>query len=106
MCLPNLVFDQKLYFPEDKIKLFYTPGHTIDSISVFDERDKVLNAGDNIGDTIKEIVPSIRYEKDAYIKSLQKYKELDVVACISGHNDILGKDVFDQITMTLQEGNL
>jgi len=34
--LPNLVFEKELYFPEDKIKLFYTPGHTLDSISVID----------------------------------------------------------------------
>ncbi|MCL2368896.1 MAG: MBL fold metallo-hydrolase, partial [Oscillospiraceae bacterium] len=44
VCLPNLVFDGFLYFPEDGIKIFHTPGHSIDSISVFDERDGVLNA--------------------------------------------------------------
>jgi glyoxylase-like metal-dependent hydrolase (beta-lactamase superfamily II) len=50
MCLPNLVFEDGLYFPDDGIRIFYTPGHTEDGISVFDEQDKVLNAGDNIGD--------------------------------------------------------
>ena len=34
MKLPNLVFENELYFPDDHIKLFYTPGHTIDSISM------------------------------------------------------------------------
>ena len=37
MCLPNVVFDGTLYFPGDKIKLLHTPGHTADSISVWDE---------------------------------------------------------------------
>jgi len=98
LCLPNLVFDESLYFPDDGIQLFYTPGHTIDSISVYDERDKILNAGDNIGDTIEEIVPNLEFEKSAYIETIQKYKALGVFACISGHNDILGADVFDKIS--------
>ena len=43
MCLPNLVFENAIYFPDDKIRIFHTPGHPIDSISVFDEEEKVLN---------------------------------------------------------------
>ena len=101
MCLPNLVFEEDLYFPDDKIRIFYTPGHTIDCISVFDEYDKVLNAGDNIGDTMQEIVPSLKTEKAIYMKSINKYKELNIDACISGHNDVLGKDVFDKIESIL-----
>ena len=101
--LPNLVFDEQLYFPDDKIKLFYTPGHTIDSISVFDEVDGVLNAGDNIGDTLEEIVPNIKAGHESYRKSLQLYKELDVNFCVSAHNVILGKDVFDEIEGKLSE---
>lgn len=101
LCLPNLVFDKLLYFPDDGIRVFHTPGHSIDSISVFDEQDRVLNAGDNIGDTVQEIVPTLYYEKDACMKSVQKYKELNIEACVSGHNDILGKDVFDKIESVL-----
>lgn len=97
MQLPNLVFDSELYFPEDKIRLIYTPGHTIDSISIIDEAEKVINAGDNIGDTMDEIVPSIYSEKGLYIETLSKYKELDFDTCISGHNVILGKDVIERI---------
>jgi len=97
MCLPNLIFDNCLYFPDDGVRVFYTPGHTIDCISIFDERDKILNAGDNIGDTMQEIVPSLKTGKDVYLGSIHKYKELDVTACISGHNDILGNDVFGKI---------
>jgi len=95
--LPNLVFDDELYFPDDKIRLFYTPGHSIDGISVFDEVDGVLNAGDNIGDTLEKIVPNLYSNVELYRKSLQLYKQLDVKYCISGHNVILGKDVFEKI---------
>lgn len=97
ICLPNLVFEKELYFPEDKIRIIYTPGHTIDSISVIDEEEKIINVGDNVGDTLDEIVPSIYCEKDLYINTLLRYKEMDFDTCISGHNVILGKDVIDKI---------
>jgi glyoxylase-like metal-dependent hydrolase (beta-lactamase superfamily II) len=41
MYLPNLLFEEELYFSEDKIRLFYSPGHTMDSISILDEKEKV-----------------------------------------------------------------
>jgi glyoxylase-like metal-dependent hydrolase (beta-lactamase superfamily II) len=98
ICLPNLVFENELYFPEDKIRLIYTPGHTDDSISIIDEEEKVLNVADNIGDTVEEIIPSIFGNKEDYIQSLEKYKRLYFDTCVSGHNVILKKDVFDIIS--------
>ena len=98
MYLPNLVFEKELYFPEDKIRIIYTPGHTIDSITVVDEEDKVINAGDNIGDTMDEIVPHLYCENSLlYMDTLLKYKEIDFDTCISGHNMVLGKEVIDKI---------
>lgn len=96
-CLPNLTFDTEIYFPEDKIRIFYTPGHSVDCISVLDEVDKVLNVGDNIGDTIEEIVPSLACDKSVYRESLLRYKELDFDTVISGHNVVLDKSVIDRI---------
>ena len=95
--LPSLVFENEIYFPEDKIRIIYTPGHTIDSVSVLDEEDKVLNAGDNIGDTVEEIIPGISAGKDLYIDTLLKYRDLDFDTCISGHNMVLGKEVIEEI---------
>jgi len=97
MVLPNVTFDQKLYFPEDKIRLIYTPGHTIDSISVLDEEEGVLNVADNIGDSLEELIPSLAVVKTEYIQTLLKYKELDFDVCVSGHNVVLDKSVMDQI---------
>lgn len=95
--LPDLLFDNELYFKEDHIRLFYTPGHTIDSISVLDEEDKVLLASDNIGDDEEDILPNI-YNKEIYLNTIQKYKGLDFDFCLSGHNTVLRKDVFDKIS--------
>ncbi|NLW79237.1 MAG: MBL fold metallo-hydrolase [Ruminococcaceae bacterium] len=95
--LPNLVFEQALHFPDDGIQLLYTPGHTVDCISVYDERDKVLNAGDNIGDTLDELVPNIETDKAVFAQTMRACQQLGVAACVSGHNVLLGPAVFGQI---------
>ena len=100
-CLPNLVFEKELYFPEDGIRLIYTPGHTIDSISVLDEKDGVINLGDNIGDTIDEIVPNLNCDKQVYAKSLGKLKDYGFDKIVSGHNVVLEKDTIDNILALL-----
>lgn len=101
MKLPNLTFEEEIYFPEDKIRIVHTPGHTIDSISVVDEVDKMINVGDNIGDSIDEIVPSIYGEKEEYINTLLRYNEMDFDSCISGHNIILEKEIINKILTTI-----
>lgn len=101
ICLPNIVFEKEVYFPDDKIRIIYTPGHSVDSISVIDEDEKVLHVGDNIGDTLDEIVPDIDCEKDIYIDTLLKYRDIDFDTCVSGHNVIVGKDVINKIMQVL-----
>ena len=69
----------------------------MDFISIIDEEEKVINVGDNVGDTVDEIVPFIDCEKGLYIDTLLRYKEMDFDTCISGHNVVLGKDVIEEI---------
>lgn len=97
MLLPGLTFNRDLKFEEDGIRLVFTPGHTEDSISVFDEWDRVLNAGDNIGDTPEEIVPSLECPKEEYIKTLKIYENMGFITCVSGHNEVMGCGVIDRI---------
>ncbi|WP_454055173.1 MBL fold metallo-hydrolase [Clostridium sp. Marseille-Q7071] len=101
MYLPNLVFEEELYFPEDKIRIIYTPGHTIDSISIIDEEEKVINVGDNIGDNMEEIIPSLCCEPKVYTNTLLKYTNIDFDTCISGHNVVQGKEIIDKILSKL-----
>jgi glyoxylase-like metal-dependent hydrolase (beta-lactamase superfamily II) len=101
MRLPNLVFEDGLYFPDDGIRIFYTPGHTEDGISVFDEQDRVLNAGDNIGDDMEHIVPELECEAEVYAATLWQYIDSDADVCVSGHNAVLGADIFERILAEL-----
>ena len=91
--LPNLVFEDELYFCEDKIRIFHSPGHTLDSISILDEEDHVLILGDNIGDSMEELLPSICSEKSTYRDTMLKYEQMKFDLCISGHNKVLDKEV-------------
>ena len=100
-CLPNLVFEDGLYFPDDGIRLFYTPGHTLDGISVLDGKDGVLNAGDNIGDDMEHIVPELECDVAIYHETLQRYMDTGADTVVSGHNAVLGSDILRQISACL-----
>lgn len=103
MRLPDITFENELYFPEDRVRIIYTPGHTDDSVSVIDEEDRVLNAGDNIGDTVDDIVPSLDCSKEVYADTLIRYGKLDFDICVSGHNVVLNKDVIDEILSIVRQ---
>lgn len=85
-CLPNLVFEEGISFPTDNIEVFFTPGHSTDCISIYDRDDKVLYAGDNIGDTKEVIVPYIDTDIEVMRRTIKKYEGYDFEICISGHN--------------------
>ncbi|QAA32586.1 MBL fold metallo-hydrolase [Clostridium manihotivorum] len=90
---PNMTFTDKIYFEEDSIMLYYTPGHTDDCISVIDKTDKVLYAGDNIESPIPYL-SSIHLDK--YVDTLKEYlnKEVDIV--IGGHTGIEDKRLVEE----------
>lgn len=48
MTLPNLTFQNKLFFQDDDIEVFYSPGHTLDCISIYDSKNRTLFVGDNL----------------------------------------------------------
>ena len=97
MYLPDLIFEKELYFAEDRIRLFHSPGHTEDSISILDEEEKVLILGDNIGDSMEELLPSIHCSQEIYRDTLKKYEQMNFDICISGHSDVLEKEVMSKI---------
>jgi len=101
--LPNLTFDSELHFVEDGISLIYIPGHSEDDICVYDEIEKVINMGDMVGDTHDEIVPYLNLDKDTFINSIQKVKDLDIEYVICGHNTIQKKDVFERMLQVVKQ---
>jgi len=86
-CLPNMLFEGSVHFPEDGISIFHTPGHTQDSISVYDSVDKILYTGDNFG--IKDGKAVYWGEKGdiaGFKRMIEIYKQYDFEVCVSGHS--------------------
>lgn len=96
-CLPNLTFLDELHFYDDNIHLFYTPGHTVDSICVYDALDYILHTGDMIGDTVDALLPTLETSWETYLNSLYKMNQYETHLYTSGHNQILTKIHFDEV---------
>jgi len=84
-CLPNVVFEGSLHFPEDGISIFHSPGHTEDGISVYDAVDKVLYTGDNFG-VIEGRAVLWGEDLPAYRSLIETYKQYDFDICVPSHN--------------------
>ncbi|MCL1863522.1 MAG: MBL fold metallo-hydrolase [Defluviitaleaceae bacterium] len=102
-CLPNMTFEDVLHFPEDHVTIFHSPGHTADCISVYDECDKILYAGDNIGDTPSHPVPYIGTDIPTFERMIEIYKKYPFETCISGHNIPQGRDILERMSNALED---
>ena len=101
VCLPNVTFGERMYFWDDAVSIFHSPGHTATCISVYDRLDRVLYAGDNIGDTDEAILPEIGTDLETFGKLIETYDKIDFETCISGHNKPQGKDVVARMATAL-----
>lgn len=100
---PNLTFTDKMYFEEDNVLIYHTPGHTDDEISIIDGEDKVLFAGDNV----ERPIPYLMWKNlKQYIKTLEGYLSLDVEIIIGGHTACEDKSLIqhnlDYVTKVLK----
>lgn len=91
--LPTIVFEKRLFYPEDGVELFHSPGHTADSISIADHVERVLFAGDNLE---KPLVYVENKELNSYISTLNYYKNLGMSSICAGHTLHLGPEDIDK----------
>jgi cyclase len=84
---PTVTFEERLDLPEFDAELFYTPGHTVDSISLYDRRDRVVVVGDNAERPIPSCVDPFNLE--VHIDSLRRYLTFDCETLVPGHGDLL-----------------
>ena len=102
-CLVNITFEGTLHFPDDEITIFTSIGHSGDDISVYDTVEKVLYAGDNIGDTEDEIIPWISTDFETFKSLIELYKKYDFDYCIAGHNKPQTKEVLARMEAALSD---
>lgn len=86
---PTLTFKERLWFPNDRVEFFHTPGHTEDSSSCVDQVDGVLFVGDNLESPIPQLAS---LELETYVDTLERYLELDARIIIAAHDGVLPDD--------------
>ena len=86
---PTEVFDEKYIFEDDGVEFYHSSGHTIDSSSCYDRRDKVLFVGDNVESNLP-YVNSLDF--DIYISSLEEYLSRDWTHLVPGHDPVQTDD--------------
>lgn len=90
--LPNITFNEKITFHNEGIELFYSPGHTADSISIFDHNERILYVGDNLE---KPIIYVENMDIDTYIKTLKNYLDYKPSKIVASHTlNLTEEDIF------------
>lgn len=85
---PQITFSQGIFtlrVGNKTLKLFLTPGHSEDGISVLVEDDRVLFAGD----AFMPLPFIVDGDLDQYVQSLQHYTSMGLENIIQGHGDII-----------------
>jgi len=88
-------------------KVIHTPGHTDDSICLYNAKQKSLITGDTIINLQGELVlnPLLKLDNDALAESFNKLKKLEVDYIYPGWGPpVFGKDIINRISVdTLDE---
>ena len=93
---PSLTFDERIYFERLGLEVFYSPGHTGDSISIYDREDKILIVGDNCESPIPSYVNGLLLEE--HLASLKNYLTYDFEFIVPGHGKMMTReDLVDNI---------
>lgn len=95
---PNIGIDGEFYFADDGVRIFVSPGHTDDSVSVFFENGNLLFCGDNAEYPIPTCC-TIGDGGTAYLDTLKKYIDINAEYYIPGHGRVMRmEDVKNDLT--------
>lgn len=98
--LPNKTFDDTIIYPDDGIDVFYSPGHTCDSISIYDKETKTLYVGDNVE---KPLIYVEDKALERYIETLGKYKAMYPSVIVGAHTIHLTVQDIDRTIAYLED---
>jgi len=92
---------RELVVGDYSFKVLFTKGHDSSSISLYEEKNKILICGDLIydGELLFNFPDS---DIDEYIKSLTKIKALNIKKLLPGHNEIISEHITQFITGKLE----
>ncbi|TFG09570.1 MBL fold metallo-hydrolase [Candidatus Heimdallarchaeota archaeon] len=86
LTFPNQLFKDNYVFTHEGIEFYHTPGHTLESSSCYDSKDKTLFVGDNI----ESPYPYVNFlNLEDYKATLSEYLTRDVEIVVSGHDEVM-----------------
>jgi glyoxylase-like metal-dependent hydrolase (beta-lactamase superfamily II) len=85
LILPGLTFSERLIFRNEEVEFFYSPGHTLDSATCFDQKDRILFTGDNVESPIPYVFSQ---DLTAYGVTLEHYLNMEYDVLIPGHGPL------------------
>lgn len=95
LVLPNHLFKDTIAFISDDITLLHTPGHSQDSISIYDQKNKAIYTGDNLE---KPILQICLVNRKTYANTLYSYLDYPDYRYFASHTLELEKeDIKDMI---------
>ncbi len=84
---PTVTFEDHFDLAEFGAELFHSPGHTPDSITLYDREDRVLVVGDNAERPIPSCIDPANL--DAHVDSLRDYLTYFCDVIVPGHGEML-----------------
>lgn len=82
--MPSRTFETELDFAEEKVRFFFTPGHTKDSSSCLDYEDNILVVGDNL----ENPKPYVRGSPESLLETYKTYHKINPSFFVLGHGEI------------------
>lgn len=87
---PNLTFSDALTLEDEGIRFCYTPGHTSDSSTCYDQHDRILYLGDLVEDPIPYLDDA---DLDRYLSTLDSLLNHQATILVSAHSGIVTRDL-------------
>jgi len=79
---PNVVFDKSVFFADEGVEFYHTPGHTEDSSSCYDHVDRTLFVGDNVESPLPYL-SELNFA--GYVATLEEYIQRNAKTIVAGH---------------------
>ena len=91
LILPSVTFQTSIFFEEDQVEFFYTPGHTVDSACCRDHMDNTIY----VGDLVERPAPTVDWhDVESFIETLENLKALNAATYVSFHSGLVETDDF------------
>ncbi|MBN2241944.1 MAG: MBL fold metallo-hydrolase [Acidobacteria bacterium] len=98
---PEITFSEKLtlHLGQFTLRLIHMPGHTPHSLAVYIPEEKIVFTSDNVNLQMPFFGDA---SPDLWLKTLERYNNLDVEMVVPGHGSVCDKGCFPKMSLILE----